>query len=161
MALWNAWAHKTFTQVRRKASGKGLAQSQSKALYPKGELQNITQALSQSQQAKVDRAYMGSRKPRHVVVKSVEDLENLLKSGTKISRIAAMPSKKKMEQLKNSLPNVHLEDDEMLALVDSGSTLNAADIAKHFPAFADRIVSSKAQLQGETATTAGGHQLRN
>ena len=49
----------------------------------------------------------------------------------------------------------------MLALVDTGSTLNAADIAKHFPAFADRIISSKAQLQGETATTAGGHQLRN
>ena len=42
MALWNAWAHKTFTQVRRNASGKGHAQSQSEASYLKGELKNTS-----------------------------------------------------------------------------------------------------------------------
>ena len=59
------------------------------------------------------------------------------------------------------LPDIPLEDDEMVALVDSGSTLNAAHIAKHFKRYVGHIVASRAQAMGESATTAGGHKLVN
>ena len=59
------------------------------------------------------------------------------------------------------MPDIPLEDDEMVALVDSGSTLNAANIAKHFKRYVGQIITSRAQAMGESATTAGGHKLVN
>ena len=49
----------------------------------------------------------------------------------------------------------------MLALVDSGSTIDAAWIAAHFAKYAKWVIESKAQARGESATTPGGHQLLN
>ena len=100
------------------------------------------------------------KKATSVLVQSIDELSKLMKSNSKVSRIAALP-KKKMQKVVSSMPNIHLEDDECLALVDSGSTINAADIKKHFPQYASRIVTSKDQMMGNSATTAGGHQLPN
>ena len=84
-----------------------------------------------------------------------------MKSKSRISRIAASPGKRRMKELKKLVPGIELEEDECVALVDSGSTLNEAWIKKHFPEYYKKIVSSRAQSKGEGATTAGGHQLKN
>ena len=51
--------------------------------------------------------------------------------------------------------------DEVLCLVDSGSTVNAAWISKHFPAYAALVQQTAASLQGDGATTACGRKLLN
>ena len=51
--------------------------------------------------------------------------------------------------------------DETLCLVDSGSTVNAAWIAKHFPAYANRVRPTAASRRGDSATTACGKKLVN
>ena len=51
--------------------------------------------------------------------------------------------------------------DEVLCLVDSGSTINAAWIEKHFPQYAKMIHSTEASRRGDTATTACGMELKN
>jgi len=53
------------------------------------------------------------------------------------------------------------ELDEVLCLVDSGSTVNAAWIAKHFPAYALLVQQTAASLKGDGATTACGKKLLN
>lgn len=68
-----------------------------------------------------------------VVVHSEADLEALL---ARNPRLAALPEPtKKIKNMLKSRP-VELEcgPDEVLCLVGSGSTVNAANIAKHFPA---------------------------
>ena len=50
---------------------------------------------------------------------------------------------------------------EVLCLVDSGSTVNAACIAKHFPSYAEMVRSTKKSRAGDFATTACGKQLAN
>ena len=52
-------------------------------------------------------------------------------------------------------------DDEVLCLVDSGSTINAAWIEKHFPSYAKLVQKTPASMRGDTATTAGGQKLVN
>lgn len=94
-------------------------------------------------------------------ISSIGELEKLINGSSRISRIAAPPTQKELKRLKGCLPNIPLAADEMLALVDSGSTINAAWIAAHFPQYAKLIIASKAQALGESATTAGGHELRN
>ena len=39
--------------------------------------------------------------------------------------------------------------------------MNAAWIKKHFPDYAKYIISSKQQVRGDVATTAGGHELKH
>ena len=56
---------------------------------------------------------------------------------------------------------IHMGRDEQLVLMDSGSTVNVAKIAKHFPAYAELVIPSKGSLRGETATTACGGILVN
>ena len=79
------------------------------------------------------------------------------------SKVAKMAAKSKQSNFSDAshLPNMPLEEDEMVMVVDSGCTLNAADIAKHFSAYVGLIVASRAQAMGESATTAGGHKLAN
>ena len=65
-------------------------------------------------------------------IKSEIDLERMLKTRCRVAGLAhAATTKKKNSDAK--LPDLTLEDDEVWALVDSGSTLNAAWIKKHFP----------------------------
>lgn len=102
-----------------------------------------------------------SRSPQKAFsVHSADDLDKLLDNGSKVAKMVAKGNPKNFKD-DNHLPDIPLEDDEMVALVDSGSTLNAAHIAKHFKRYIDRIVASRAQAMGESATTAGGHKLVN
>ena len=91
-------------------------------------------------------------------VLNAEQLDRLLKDKSRISKLASVPSKKRLQKIKDNLPNIPLEDDEILVLVDSGSTINAADIAAYFPEYVDRIIESRSN---DEATTAGGHKLAN
>jgi hypothetical protein len=99
-----------------------------------------------------------TKKIHSSIVSTIPELERLLKCDSKIAKIAKTASKK---TLNSHLPNIHLEADEMVVLVDSGSTINAAFIAEHFPTYADQVIPSRAQTLGEIATTAGGHELKN
>ena len=95
------------------------------------------------------------------VVDSIGKLDKLLKNKSKISRIAASPGKKRMKRLSELVPGIPLEEDEVVCLVDSGSTINAAWIEEHFPEYLQYIILSEAQTRGDSATTAGGHELKN
>ena len=93
-------------------------------------------------------------------VKSERDLENLLKRDP---RIAAIPtSGKQIRRVLRTMPaELVCGVDEVLCLVDSGSTVNAAWISKHFPAYAALVQQTAASLQGDGATTACGRKLLN
>ena len=80
----------------------------------------------------------------------------MLRANSLVAKIARKP------QLSTDMraPSIHLEDDEVLMLVDSGATIHASWIEKLFPAYKDKIVESTAQRRGETATTAGGQALK-
>ena len=56
---------------------------------------------------------------------------------------------------------VTLGNDEVLVLMDSGSTINVAKVRKHFPAYVNHVIPSRGSMNGETATTACGKSLRN
>ena len=74
-----------------------------------------------------------------------------------------MPQPRHPRRNKNDAvsPDLLLDDDEVWAHVDSGSTLNAAWIKKHFPKYASLMIASKQQTRGDVATTAGGHELKH
>ena len=99
--------------------------------------------------------------PRSYTVRSDKQLDALLQLKSRIAKLAAAPNEARMKKIKENLPDIPLEEDECLALVDSGSTINAADIEAYFPEYLKLIIASRAQDMGESATTAGGHQLRN
>ena len=94
------------------------------------------------------------------VVNSEPDLERMLKTKCKIANLAAAANSKRHDA-DTKLPDLPLEDDEIWALIDSGSTLNAAWIKKHFPEYIRFIIASKQQMRGDVATTAGGHELKH
>ena len=96
-----------------------------------------------------------------VQVESVDQLEQLLKTKSRVAKVAASPGKRKMKKFRNALPNSPIEDDEMVVLVDSGATINAAHIPTHFTDCRSSIVASHDSQVGAAATTAGGHQLVN
>ena len=98
--------------------------------------------------------------PKTYSIQTSQDLDKMLDEKSKVAQIAAKSNQSNFSGA-DHLPNIPLEDDEMVMLVDSGSTLNAADIAKHFSAYVDLIVASRGQAMGESATTAGGHKLAN
>ena len=99
--------------------------------------------------------------PKSYKIQNIAQLEKMLKDKSRISKIAKVPSNRQIKRMRENLPDIELEDDEVLALVDSGSTINAADIAAYFPEYVQNIVASRASSSGETATTAGGHELKN
>jgi hypothetical protein len=79
-------------------------------------------------------------------------------------RLAALPSNtKKLQRKIRKLvaQEIELEDDEVLALVDTGSSIHAADVDVHFPQYAKSVRQSAASRQGHSATSAGGHKLVN
>ena len=74
------------------------------------------------------------------VVNSISKLEKMLGSHPKIANIANASKKKTVERLREAIPGLPpCAADEIWALVDSGSTLNAADIMKHFPEYASKV----------------------
>ena len=96
------------------------------------------------------------------VVNSIAKLEKMLRSKSKVASIANSSKDKAIEYIRKIIPGLPpCTADEVWALVDSGSTINAADILEHFPEYAKFIKRSKAQSRGEVATTAGGHELKH
>ena len=93
-------------------------------------------------------------------IQSERALDELL---SRYPHIAAIPgSHKKIRKILRSMPDeLVCADDEVVYLVDSGSTINAAWIEKHFPSYAHLIQKTPASLRGDTATTAGGQKLVN
>ena len=93
-------------------------------------------------------------------VRSEKQLDQLL---VKHPHLAAIPdTDKKLKKVLKSMPDELIcELDEVICLVDSGSTVNAAWIAKHFPAYAKLVKATPASRRGDSATTAGGHKLIN
>ena len=77
--------------------------------------------------------------------------------------LAAIPkSEQKIRKLLRSMPvELICGPDETLCLMDSGSTINAAWIEKHFPAYAKLVKPTAASEAGDFATTAGGQRLYN
>ena len=108
--------------------------------------------------ARRDNKLGGNRKP--ILVRSERELETL---PMRDPRIAAIPdSDKKLRRVLRTMPDeLVCAADEVLCLVDSGSTVNAAWIAKHFPAYAALVQQTAASLQGDGATTACGKKLLN
>ena len=95
-----------------------------------------------------------------VTLQTEKDLDRMIQCHP---QIAALPKDDaKIRQILKSKP-VELEcgPNEVLCLVDSGSTINAACIEKHFPAFKHTVKSTKKSRAGDFATTAGGHKLYN
>ena len=94
------------------------------------------------------------------VIKSEKQLDQLL---AKHPHLAAIPdTDKKIRKVLKSMPaQLVCGPDETLCLVDSGSTINAAWIEKHFPWYAKMVKPTTASLRGDSATTAGGHKLIN
>ena len=79
----------------------------------------------------------------------------MLRSNSTVASIANSSKEKALDHIKQIIPGLPpCAADEVWALVDSGSTINAADILKHFPEYAKFIKRSKAQSRGEVATTA-------
>ena len=93
-------------------------------------------------------------------IHSERALDELL---SRYPHIAAIPgSHKKIRKILRSMPaELVCAEDEVLCLVDSGSTINAAWIEKHFPAYAKLIQKTPASMRGDSATTAGGQKLVN
>ena len=64
--------------------------------------------------------------------------------------------------LKSRPVELECDEDEVLCLVDSGATINAAWIAKHFPQYVMSVRQTPASERGDGgATTACGKHLRN
>ena len=96
----------------------------------------------------------------HVVIKSEKELDALLSKRPDIAAISG--TEQKVRKLLESLPDeLVCGPNEVLCLVDSGSTVNAAWIKKHFPQFAHLVEETLASRRGDSATTACGKKLYN
>ena len=94
-----------------------------------------------------------------ITVRSERELDMVLKQHP---TLAAIPESKKIRKALKGCPvELVCAPDETLCLMDSGSTINAAWISKHFPAYADRVQPTPASRNGDFATTAGGQKLMN
>ena len=79
-------------------------------------------------------------------------------------KLAALPSNtRKLQRRIQRLEaeQIDLADDEMLALVDTGSNIHAADADVHFPLYSGLVRSTPASRRGHTATAAGEQKLQN
>ena len=93
-------------------------------------------------------------------INSEEQLDRYLEAHPKM---APMPveAEKIRKALKTRPVELECKPGEVLCLVDSGSTVNAASIAKHFPWYAGMVRPTKKSRAGDFATTACGKQLAN
>ena len=110
-----------------------------------------------SRWAKVRKA----KKPKKVIqIASIKQLEDHVANNDNIKKLP--DSTKKLKKMLKKLPeDIELANDEVLALIDTGSHIHAADVDVHFPDYVNHVRESSAQRRGATATTAGGHQLSN
>ena len=78
-----------------------------------------------------------------------------------VSKGADYSTRKAAARAAKKLAGIHLEEDEKLILLDSGSSIDAADVEEEFPEYADRIVQGHAKHRGASATTACGGVVEN
>ena len=98
--------------------------------------------------------------PKPRMITSAQELDTFLKDNPKVAQIPT--ERRKLSKIMKVLTSkIELENDEVLVLMDSGSTINVAKVKKHFPAYADLVVPSSGSMSGETATTACGKRLTN
>ena len=78
-------------------------------------------------------------------------------------KLASSPANtKKLQRALKKLPQeIELENDEVLCLIDTGSTVHAANAQTHFSQYVPYVKQTKAQLKGGGATTACGGHLPN
>ena len=94
-----------------------------------------------------------------ITVRSERELDSIMKSHP---YLAAIPKGQQIRKLLRTMPvELVCGPDEVLCLVDSGSTINAAWIAKHFPGCVNHVRPTVASQSGDFATTAGGQTLIN
>ena len=72
-----------------------------------------------------------------------------------------MNTKKAAAKAAKKLADIHLEDDEKLILLDSGSSMDAANIEEEFPAYASLATQGSEQDVGDAATSACGGVIVN
>ena len=91
---------------------------------------------------------------------SEEDLDNFLGRHPKI---AAIPDKvERLKKILKTMPDaLKCNANEVLCLVDSGATINAAWIARHFPQYLHLVMQAEASKNGDSAVTACGKKLLN
>jgi hypothetical protein len=95
-----------------------------------------------------------------ITIQTEHELDDLLRQHPHHAAIPDIDAKIR-KVLKSMPPDLVCRPGETLCLVDSGSTVNAAWIEKHFPAYAHLVKQTPASLRGDTATTACGKQLAN
>ena len=95
-----------------------------------------------------------------VTVTTEAELDDLLKSNPKI---ATLPENHEtIRRIMRQKPvELECEPGEVLCLVDSGSTVNAAWIEKHFPSYKAHVKQTKKSKSGDFATTACGRKIFN
>ena len=97
----------------------------------------------------------------HIHIASLKELDDKMHSD---QRLTALPTNtKKLQRALRKLNDVDfdLEADEVLALVDTGSSIHAADADMHFGDYASQVRRPKSASITGAATTAGGHKLEN
>ena len=101
-----------------------------------------------------------SESSKHIQVSCLKDLDELITRNPKVFAATNLNIKKLQRSLRNMPPGLDLEDDEVLALVDTGSSIHATDADLHFPSYSSKVRQSS-QKRSAGATTAGGHRLDN
>ena len=98
--------------------------------------------------------------PANFMLCTDKNLDLFLLKNPKIAAIpAAVDRLKKL--LKDMPTELRCQDGEVLCLVDSGATINAAWIDRHFPSYSHLVQPTEASLRGDGARTACGQELLN
>ena len=97
---------------------------------------------------------------KHIQVSSLQDLDEHIALNPKVFATSQLNTKKLQQSMRNMPRGLDLEDDEVLALVDTGSSIHAADADVHFPDYSSKVRRSSHKKSAGT-TTAGGHRLEN
>ena len=115
---------------------------------------------SQSEKKRAASVEVKGVEPKARLITSARELDTFMKQNPTVAQIPT--ERRKLSKIMKILSSkIELEHDEVLVLMDSGSTINVAKIKKHFPMYAGLVIPSTGSVSGETATTACGKRLVN
>ena len=97
----------------------------------------------------------------NIHIASLKELDDKMHSDQRLTALPTNTKKLQRAIRKLSAINFDLADDEVLALVDTGSSIHAADADLHFGEYASHVRKPKGASITNAATTAGGHRLEN
>ena len=95
-----------------------------------------------------------------ITIRSEDELDAVMQQHPTLAAIPAT-DKKIRKMLRTKPIELECNADEVLCLVDSGSTINAAWVEKHVPQYSGHVKDTVKSLRGDHATTAGGAKLFN